>query len=189
MRRLFAILLSAFLVLGLAPIANAAGGAEFNADRGDTSFTASALAPCSENSRFNERASAASTPQDIARFERYSHASCGDDGLPHLIIGPTLEPFGALFMRGHEGEVLIPAHIFIYVAGIIGWSGRHYLIESRKTKNPAENEINLDFDLVRAAVIKGAAWPLEAHKEGVSGNLREPERNQDIAKSIPKFFD
>ncbi len=188
MRRLFAILLSAFLILGFAPIVNAQG-AELNPDRANTTFKASALSPCSENSRFKERASAASTPQDIARFERYGQASCGDDGLPHLIIGPTLEPFGALFMRGHEGEVLIPAHIFIYVAGIIGWSGREYLIASRKTKKPADNEINLDFDLVRAAVIKGAAWPLEAHKAGVSGELREPERNQDIAKSIPKFFD
>ena len=189
MRRLFAILLSAFLVLGLAPIANAAGGEEFNPDRASTSFSETAIGPCSENSRFNERASAASTAQDIARFERYSQAFCGDDGLPHLIIGPTLEPFGAMYMRGHEGEVLIPAHIFIYIAGIIGWSGRHYLIESRKTKNPAENEINLDFDLVRAALIKGATWPLEAHREGVSGQLREPERNKEIAKSIPKFFD
>ncbi len=187
MRRLFAILLSAFLLVGFAPLANA--GEEFNADRASTSFTASALTTCADNPRFQERASGASTPQAVARFERYSQASCGDDGLPHLIIGPTIEPFGALVMRGHEGDVLIPAHIFIYVVGIIGWAGREYLIESRKTKNPAENEINLDFDLVQKALIKGAMWPLEADKAGKNGTLREPERNQEIAKSIPKFFD
>ena len=90
MRRLFAILLSAFLVIGFAPLANA--GAELNPDRDSTAFTASALTTCSENSRFQERANAATTPQDIARFERYSKASCGDDGLPHLIIGPTIIP-------------------------------------------------------------------------------------------------
>ena len=179
MRRLFAILLSAFLVVGFAPIANA--GAEFNPDRDSTSFTASALTLCAENARFQERASAASTPQAIARFERYSQASCGDDGLPHLIIAPTLEPFGALIMRGHEGDVLIPAHIFIYIVGIIGWSGREYLIQSRKTKNPAENEINIDFDLVQKAVIKGAQWPLMADKEGRSGELRASDNHITVS--------
>ena len=38
MRRLFAILISAFLVLGFAPLANAATGAALNADRADTTF-------------------------------------------------------------------------------------------------------------------------------------------------------
>ena len=126
MRRLFSILLSAFLLLGLAPIANAAGEA-VNADRASTEFTATGLTPCSENSRFQERAAEASTPKDIARFERYSKASCGDDGLPHLVVAATIEPFGALANRHHEGDILIPGHIFIYIAGIIGWSGREYL--------------------------------------------------------------
>ncbi len=102
MRRLFSILLSAFLLLGLAPLAANAAGQVLNPDRASTEFTASALTPCSENSRFLERASAASTPKDVARFERYSKASCGDDGLPHLIIAATIEPFGALANRHHE---------------------------------------------------------------------------------------
>jgi photosystem I subunit 3 len=174
MRRLFAILLSAFLFLGLAPLVNAAGE-DLNADRDSTSFSASALTTCSENSRFNERASQASSPKDIARFERYSKASCGDDGLPHLIIAPTIEPFGALANRHHEGDVLIPAHIFIYIAGIIGWSGREYLNAIKGKKNAAENEIYIDFALARACLIKGAAWPLEADKQGKSGALRESD--------------
>ena len=176
MRRLFSILLSAFLLLGLAPMVNAAGEA-VNADRASTEFIASGLTSCSENARFQERASSASTPKDIARFERYSKASCGDDGLPHLIIGATIEPFGALANRHHEGDILIPAHIFIYVAGIIGWSGREYLRASKKLKNPAENEIFIDFALARQCLIKGAAWPIEANKQGRSGDLREKDEN------------
>ena len=176
MRRLFSILLSAFLLLGIAPTVNAAGEA-LNADRASTEFTASALTPCSENARFQERASSASTAKDIARFERYSKASCGDDGLPHLIIGATIEPFGALANRHHEGDILIPAHIFIYIAGIIGWSGREYLRASKKLKNPAENEIFIDFALARQCLIKGAAWPLEANNQGRSGDLREKDEN------------
>ncbi len=175
MRRLFSILLSAFLLLGLAPVANA--GLALNPDRGSTEFTASALTQCSENARFQERANGASTPKDVARFNRYSKASCGDDGLPHLIIAATIEPFGALANRHHEGDVLIPAHIFIYIAGIIGWSGREYLRASKLKKNPAENEIFIDFALARESLRKGAAWPLEANRQGRSGELREKDEN------------
>ena len=172
--------------MGFAPIVNAAQGVALNPDREDTSFSASALAPCSENARFNERASAASTAQDIARFDRYSRASCGDDGLPHLIIGPTIEPFGANVFRGHEGDILIPGHIFLYIAGIIGWSGREYLKLSRASKNPAENEIFLNPDFLRVALAKGAMWPLEADKEARSGRLRES--NNKITTSPESDF-
>ena len=177
MGRLFAILLSALIFVGFAPIANAKSGPVLNADRASTEFTASALQTCSENPRFQERAAAASTPKDIARFNRYSKASCGDDGLPHLIIGATIEPFGAWANRGHEGELLIPAHIFIYVAGIIGWSGREYLRATKQLKNPADSEIFIDFALARKCLIKGAAWPVEANKQGRSGDLREKDEN------------
>ena len=169
-------ILSLFILFGTAPTVNAAGEA-LNADRASTEFTASALTSCSENARFQERASSATTAKDIARFERYSKASCGDDGLPHLIIGATIEPFGALANRHHEGDILIPAHIFIYIAGIIGWSGREYLRASKNLKNPAENEIFIDFALARQCLIKGAAWPLEANKQGRSGDLREKDEN------------
>ena len=146
MRRLFAILISGLLVFGFAPAVKA-----------EISDLHGGLTPCSQSSRFNERASAASTPQDVARFERYSKAVCGDDGLPHLIVPATIEPFGAAVFRGHEGDVLIPGHIFLYVAGIIGWSGREYLKGSKKSKNPAENEIFIDFALARQCLRKGAA--------------------------------
>ena len=177
MKFFFSIITSVFLFLGLTPIALAANGPALNADRASTEFTASALTKCSENPRFIERASSATTQKDIARFERYGKASCGDDGLPHLILGAPLEPWGALFNRGHEGDLLIPGTIFIYIAGIIGWSGREYLIESKKTKNPAENEIFIDFELAQQCLIKGAQWPLLANTQGRSGELRESDKN------------
>ena len=108
MKFFFSIITSVFLFLGITPIALAANGPALNADRASTEYTASALTKCSENPKFIERANSATTQKDIARFERYGKASCGDDGLPHLIIGPPLEPWGALLNRGHEGDLLIP---------------------------------------------------------------------------------
>ena len=96
MKFFFSIITSVFLFLGITPIALAANGPALNADRASTEYTASALTKCSENPKFIERANSATTQKDIARFERYGKASCGDDGLPHLIIGPPLEPWGAL---------------------------------------------------------------------------------------------
>ena len=174
---LFSIITSVFLFLGITPIALAANGPALNADRASTEYTASALTKCSENPKFIERANSATTQKDIARFERYGKASCGDDGLPHLIIGPPLEPWGALLNRGHEGDLLIPGVLFIYIAGIIGWSGREYLIESKKTKNPADLEIIIDLDLARKCLVKGAQWPLLANKQGRNGDLREKDNN------------
>jgi photosystem I subunit 3 len=77
MRRLFALALSALLVFGFAPVAKA---------------DVAGLTPCAESPRFQQRASAAATPQAKARFEMYSEAVCGEDGLPHLIVGWSLEP-------------------------------------------------------------------------------------------------
>ena len=177
MKLFFSIVTSVFLLIGMTPLAFAANGPVLNADRASTEYTASALQKCSENTKFIERASNASTPKDIARFERYGKALCGDDGLPHLIIGPPLEPFGALLNRGHEGDLLIPGVLFIYIAGIIGWSGREYLIESKKTKNPADLEIIIDFELARKCLVKGAQWPFLANKQGRNGDLREKDKN------------
>ena len=177
MKLFFSFIFSVLIFIGITPSAYAAKGAVLNADRASTEYTASALQKCSENSKFLERASSAQTPKDVIRFERYGKALCGDDGLPHLIIGPPLEPFGALLNRGHEGDLLIPGVLFIYIAGIIGWSGREYLIETKKTKNPAEMEIIIDLDLARKCLIKGAQWPLLANRQGRNGDLREKDNN------------
>ena len=177
MKFFFSIITSIFLIVGITPLAFAANGPALNADRASTEYTASALQKCSENPKFIERASAASTQKDITRFNRYGKALCGDDGLPHLIIGPPLEPFGALLNRGHEGDLLIPGVLFIYIAGIIGWSGREYLIESKKTKDPSDLEIIIDLKLARKCLVKGAQWPLLANRQGRNGDLRESDEN------------
>ena len=90
MKFFFSIITSVFLFLGITPIALAANGPALNADRASTEFTASAITTCSENHKFIERANTAKTQKDITRFERYGKAACGDDGLPHLIIGPPV---------------------------------------------------------------------------------------------------
>ena len=71
MRRLLAALLAISLWLCVVPAASA-----YN------------LVPCSESAAFQERAEyARPTTDDPAsgqkRFERYSQALCGEDGLPH----------------------------------------------------------------------------------------------------------
>jgi len=178
--RLCGILLAVLICIGFTPTANAAKGAVLNKDRPQTNFSNSALTPCSENPRFQARASEATTAKDIARFERYSKASCGEDGLPHLLVGPPIEPFGALLNRGHEGDLLIPGVMFIYIAGIIGWSGREYLRYAKTQKNPAEFEIIIDTAIAWQCIKKGAAWPLHANREGKNGELRESDKNVSL---------
>tara|TARA_Y100001968_G_scaffold326341_1_gene369202 strand:+ start:3290 stop:3958 length:669 start_codon:yes stop_codon:yes gene_type:complete len=181
MRRIFAIALSAFLLLGFAPIANAAKGAVLNRDRPNSTYQAAGgadvagLTPCSQSPRFQERASAANSPKDIARFKRYSKASCGEDGLPHLIMDGRWN---------HAGELFIPGISFIYIAGIIGWAGRSYLIESRKLKNPWDNEIHIDFTLARKCILQAAAWPALADQEWRNGNLLK--KDEDVSLNGPR---
>ena len=172
--------LSVIVFAGFTPTANAAKGPVLNKDRAPTDFSAQPLTTCSENPRFQARAAEAKTPKDIARFERYGKASCGDDGLPHLLIGPPIEPFGALLNRGHEGDLLIPGVMFIYIAGIIGWAGREDLRFSKTQKNPAEYEIIIDTAVAWQCIKKGAAWPLHAHREGKNGDIRENDDNVSL---------
>ncbi len=76
MKFFFSIITSVLLIIGIVPSAFAAKGAVLNADRASTEYTASALQKCSENSKFMERANAATTPKDITRFNRYGKALC-----------------------------------------------------------------------------------------------------------------
>ena len=59
MRRLFAVLLSALLIFGFAPVAKA---------------DVAGLTPCSESARFQQRAATASTDQAKARFAKIGRA-------------------------------------------------------------------------------------------------------------------
>ena len=146
MRRLFAIALSALLVFGFAPIAKA---------------DVAGLTPCSESARFQQRAAAANTPQAKARFEMYSQASCGDDGLPHLIVDGRWS---------HAGDFVLPGIMFLYVAGCIGWAGREYL-KATRGKNAAMNEIQIDTSIALKSVLASATWPLAAFGNSPAASL------------------
>ena len=73
--------------------------------------------------------------------------------------------------------LLMTGVMFIYIAGIIGWSGREYVRAVRGKKNAAEYEIIIDTDLAWQCLKRGAAWPLQANREGKNGELREKDNN------------
>jgi photosystem I subunit 3 len=157
MRRLFprlcAVLLSAFLLLGFAPVAKA-----------DASVAG--LTPCAESPRFQKRAAAAKTDQAKARFEMYSQALCGTDGLPHLIVDGRWS---------HAGDFLIPGIAFLYIAGCIGWAGRTYLMAIRGSKDATMREIQIDVPLAFKSTLAAASWPLAAFGELTGKKLTEAD--------------
>ena len=70
-------------------------------------------------------------------------------------------------------ELTIPAMMFIYIAGCIGWAGRKYLIVVRERKDAAMAEIILDVKLAIRCILTSAVWPAEAHLEATKGKLLE----------------
>ncbi|WP_088242242.1 Photosystem I reaction center subunit III [Calothrix rhizosoleniae] len=152
MRRLFAVILATCLWFNFAPPAQALG-----AD----------LVPCSESPAFQERATTArnTTTDPMSgqkRFERYSQALCGPEGLPHLIVDGRWE---------RAGDFMIPGLMFLYIAGWIGWVGRAYLIAIRKGSDTEQKEIQIDVNLAMPIMLAGFAWPANAIKEYLSGEL------------------
>ncbi len=156
MRRLFAVILATCLWLNFAPPAQALG-----AD----------LVPCGESPAFQERAlEARNTTTDPMsgqkRFERYSQALCGPEGLPHLIVDGRWD---------RAGDFMIPGLMFLYIAGWIGWVGRAYLIAISKGSDTEQKEIQIDINLAIPIMLSGFAWPLAATKEFLAGELTAKE--------------
>jgi len=152
MRRLFALVLVLCLWIGFTPIASA---------------DVAGLVPCKDSPAFQKRAATArNTTADPTsgqqRFERYSQALCGEDGLPHLVVDGRLD---------RAGDFLIPSALFLYIAGWIGWVGRSYLIAARKSGEATEKEIVIDVPLAITCMLPGVLWPLLAVKELLSGEL------------------
>ncbi len=162
MYRLFAFVLAICLWFNFAPPAQALG-----AD----------LVPCSESPAFQQRAANArnTTPDPESgkkRFERYSQALCGPEGLPHLIVDGRWE---------RAGDFMIPGLLFLYIAGWIGWVGRAYLIAIRKGKNVEEKEIIIDVSLALPIMASGFAWPAAAIKEFLSGELTADKKEITVS--------
>ncbi len=157
MRKLLALILVATMWFNFAPSASADG--------------VSGLTPCADSPAFQQRAkSARNTTADPQsgqkRFERYSEALCGPEGLPHLVVDGRLS---------HAGDFLIPSILFLYIAGWIGWVGRAYLIAIRDDKEAEMKEIMIDVPLAFSIMLGGFAWPLVAVKEFLSGELTAKE--------------
>jgi photosystem I subunit 3 len=148
MGRLLALILAVCLWIGFA----APASADYYAN----------LTPCSQSPEFLAKAQAASTEQAKARFERYSQALCGDDGLPHLIADGNI---------AHAGDFVIPGVMFLYIAGWIGWAGRTYLQLAKKSSNAEEKEIIIDVPVAIQCSLGAALWPLLALKEFASGEM------------------
>jgi photosystem I subunit 3 len=157
MRRLFALILAITLWFGFMPA---------------TPAQAATLTPCKDNPAFIARAKSATTSGAEARFQRYSQVMCGPEGLPHLI--PDVG-------RGNENQFAIPAVLFLYIAGWIGWVGRAYLIAARKSGSAEEKEIFIDIPLAIQCVFQGPLWPLLAAKELASGELTAKDSEIPIA--------
>jgi photosystem I subunit 3 len=105
--------------------------------------------------------------QTKIRFDKYGKQGllCGSDGLPHLIVDGRWS---------HVGEFFIPAVLFIYITGWIGWVGRSYLQFTRQTDKPNENEIIINVPVALGIISSGFLWPLSAWNELVSGDLIVP---------------
>lgn len=136
-----------------------------------------ALVPCSQSKAFQQRAKAARpTTQDPdsgkKRFERYSEALCGPEGLPHLIVDGSLS---------HAGDFLIPSVLFLYIAGWIGWVGRSYLQTIKKSANPEEQEVIINVPLAISKMLLGFTWPLAALKEFTTGELVAKEEEIPVS--------
>ncbi|MCM1982211.1 Photosystem I reaction center subunit III [Lyngbya confervoides] len=162
MRRLFALVLVCTLWFGFAPSASA---------------DVAGLVPCSESQAFQNRAATArNTTADPEsgqkRFERYSQALCGPEGLPRLIVDGRLS---------HAGDFAIPSVLFLYIAGWIGWVGRTYLQAIQKEKDPAMSEIIINVPLAVKCMISGFAWPLVAFKEITTGEMFAKEEEITVS--------
>jgi len=190
MKRLFGLILIISLWFGISLAATPAAYAEF-------SFNA--LTPCASSEAFVSRLqtevdgynsrlanfAVGSGPaeylkgkiaQTEARFAKYADSGllCGkEDGLPHLISDGRLD---------HAGEFTIPALMFLYIAGWIGWVGRAHLIAIHKDAATAtQKEILLDVPLAVKCMLAGFAWPLAAIKEFTTGELVVPESEVTVS--------
>jgi len=163
MRRLFALILAICLCFNFAPSAKALG-----AD----------LVPCSESPAFQERVATARNTTDDPnsgkkRFERYSEALCGPEGLPHLIVDGRLD---------RAGDFLIPSILFLYIAGWIGWVGRAYLQAIKKEGGDVElKEVIIELPIALPIILSGFTWPIAALKEFLSGELTAKDEEITIS--------
>lgn len=165
MRRLLALIFAICIWMTFAPVASA------------DDVGTGGLVRCSESPAFQARAkSARNTNFDPdsgrKRFERYSQAYCGPDGLPHLLVDGRLD---------RAGDFIIPSILFLYIAGWIGWVGRAYLQSIKKEANTEYKEIQIDVPRAVGFMLSGFTWPLAAVKELLTGELTAKEEEIPVS--------
>jgi photosystem I subunit III len=120
------------------------------------------LVKCKDSPAYREKV--ASYPNNYYFNEpdrAYSeYLSCGEDGLPHLVISLK-----------NAVDIAIAFSIFFYITGFIGWSGRSYLQKISQQKSQEQSEIFIDLAQAIPSLIQGLLWPLLAFKELTSGEL------------------
>merc|ERR1712146_607948 len=82
-----------------------------------------------------------------------------------------------------RGGVIIPALMFLYSAGWIGWAGRSYLIRRKDckkygAKTPMQMEYIINAPLALTCMASGFAWPVLAWQDIVNGKM--VRRDEDI---------
>merc|ERR1711907_813173 len=102
------------------------------------------------------------------RFKMYADSGvlCGKDGYPHLIADP-----GFALQYGHTGEILVPTFAFVYIAGIIGYAGRQYLLSLKSDKKPQTGEIIIDVPKALQLFYEASVWPIKTYTELRNGTL------------------
>ena len=88
------------------------------------------------------------------------YLTCGEDGLPHLVINLK-----------NSLDIALAFSLFFYIAGFIGWSGRSYLRAIGKEKSQEELEIFINLTTAIKAMSQGLLWPILAVKQTLSGEL------------------
>ena len=158
MKKLFGIFLVILIWFSNIPPAFAAG--------------ATHLVPCQESTTFIERMQNAPKSYYFDQpYKAYStNLLCGEDGLPHLQL-----------RLDRAIDVAIPFAIFFYFAGFVGWSGRAYLISSKKSNNPEEMEIFINIPLAIQSFAQGLLWPLLFSKELTTGELTAKENELSVS--------
>jgi len=98
------------------------------------------------------------------REQAYGDRFCGKkDGLPRVIASGEIV----------RGGVVVPALMFLYTAGWIGWAGRSYLIRTADEKK----EINIDVPLALTCMASGFSWPVAAWQDIVNGKMVVDDKN------------
>mmetsp|Transcript_98582 Transcript_98582/g.254840 ORF Transcript_98582/g.254840 Transcript_98582/m.254840 type:complete len:258 (+) Transcript_98582:20-793(+) len=98
------------------------------------------------------------------REEAYGDRFCGKkDGLPRVIASGEIV----------RGGVVVPALMFLYTAGWIGWAGRSYLIRT----GDEMKELNIDVPLALTCMASGFSWPVAAWQDIVNGRMVVDDKN------------